>query len=75
VPLEAEGITTEVSRLGKFANSVGRPVSTHERQTLVRWVVIGEVAFLFFMGASVALHPGYVLARHEGAISEYGAHS
>jgi hypothetical protein len=40
----------------------------------VRWVVIGEVAFLFFMGASVALHPGYVLARHEGGISEYGVH-
>jgi hypothetical protein len=40
----------------------------------VRWVVFGEIAFLFFMGASVALHPGYVLARHEGGISEYGVH-
>jgi hypothetical protein len=40
----------------------------------VRWVVFGEVAFLFFMGVSVALHPGYVLARHEGGISEYGVH-
>ncbi len=40
----------------------------------MRWVVFGEVAFLFFMGASVALHPGYVLARHEGGISEYGVH-
>src|SRR5580698_9811085 len=26
------------------------------------------------MGASVALHPGYVLARYEGGISEYGVH-
>jgi hypothetical protein len=26
------------------------------------------------MGVSVALHPGYVLARHEGGISEYGVH-
>jgi hypothetical protein len=26
------------------------------------------------MGAGVALHPGYVLARHEGGISEYGVH-
>ncbi len=26
------------------------------------------------MGASVALHPGFVLARHEGGISEYGVH-
>ncbi len=41
----------------------------------VRWVVFGEVAFLFFMGVSVALHPGYVLARHEGGISEYGVHA
>jgi hypothetical protein len=41
---------------------------------LLRWVVFGEVAFLFFMGAGVALHPGYVLARHEGGISEYGVH-
>jgi hypothetical protein len=40
----------------------------------VWWVVIGEVTFLCFMGASVALHPGYVLARHEGGISEYGVH-
>jgi hypothetical protein len=37
-------------------------------------VVFGEVAFLFFMGVSVALHPGYVLARYEGGISEYGVH-
>lgn len=40
----------------------------------MQWVVFGEVAFLFFMGAGVALHPGYVLARHEGGISEYGVH-
>jgi hypothetical protein len=26
------------------------------------------------MAAGVALHPGYVLARHEGGISEYGVH-
>jgi hypothetical protein len=44
------------------------------RQRAVRWVVFGEIAFLFFMGVSVALHPGYVLARHEGGISEYGVH-
>lgn len=41
----------------------------------MRWVIFGEVAFLFFMGVSVALHPGYVLARHEGGISEYGVHA
>src|SRR5579863_7506797 len=27
------------------------------------------------MGVSVALHPGYVLARREGGISEYGVHA
>lgn len=40
----------------------------------LRWVVFGEVAFLFFMGVGVSLHPGYVLASHEGGISEYGVH-
>jgi len=45
------------------------------RLRAVRWVVFGEVAFLLFMGASVALHPGYVLARREGGISEYGLHA
>jgi hypothetical protein len=47
-------------------------VSSHLRA--VRWVVCGEVAFLLFMGVSVALHPGFVLARREGGISEYGVH-
>jgi hypothetical protein len=46
----------------------------NSRLRAVRWVVLGEVAFLLFMGVSVALHPGYVLARHEGGISEYGVH-
>jgi hypothetical protein len=41
---------------------------------LLRWVLFGEIAFLFFMGVGVALHPGYVLARREGGISEYGVH-
>jgi hypothetical protein len=44
------------------------------RLRALRWVIIGEVAFLFLMGMSVALHPGYVLARREGGISEYGVH-
>ena len=37
--------------------------------------MFGEIAFLLFMGVSVALHPGYVLARREGGISEYGLHA
>ena len=47
----------------------------NSRLYAVRWVVFGEIAFLLFMGVSVALHPGYVLARREGGISEYGLHA
>jgi hypothetical protein len=46
-----------------------------DRLRAVRWVVFGEVAFLFFMSVSVALHPGFVLARREGGISQYGVHA
>jgi hypothetical protein len=49
-------------------------VRAMNRPGAVRWVVFGEVAFLVFMAVSVALHPGYVLARKEGGISEYGVH-
>jgi hypothetical protein len=45
------------------------------RLRAVRWVVFGEVAFLLFMSVSVALHPGFVLARREGGISQYGVHA
>jgi hypothetical protein len=45
------------------------------RLRAVRWVIFGEVAFLFFMSVSVALHPGFVLARREGGISQYGVHA
>jgi uncharacterized membrane protein len=47
----------------------------NSKPRVVRWVVTGEVVFLLFMGLSVALHPGYVLARREGGISEYGVHA
>jgi hypothetical protein len=40
----------------------------------VKHIIFGEAAFLFFMGISVTLHPGYVLAKQEGGISEYGLH-
>jgi hypothetical protein len=36
--------------------------------------VTGEVAFLFFTAVSVALHPGFVLKRNEGGMSNYGLH-
>lgn len=44
------------------------------RLRAVRYIIFGEVVFLLFMGISVTLHPGFVLARREGGISEYGLH-
>jgi uncharacterized membrane protein len=37
-------------------------------------MVAGEVAFLVFTGVCVALHPGFVLKRNEGGMSDYGVH-
>jgi hypothetical protein len=58
-----------------IVSSDGEIVDRQGRLYAVRWVLFGEIAFLFFMGVSVALHPGYVLARREGGISEYGLHA
>jgi hypothetical protein len=38
------------------------------------YVVRGEITFLFFTAVSVALHPGFVLKRNEGGMSNYGVH-
>jgi hypothetical protein len=40
----------------------------------MRNVVTGEIAFLLFTAVSVALHPGFVLKRNEGGMSNYGLH-
>jgi hypothetical protein len=37
-------------------------------------MVRGELAFLFFIILSVALHPGFVLKSDEGGMSNYGLH-
>ncbi|MGP8009035.1 MAG: hypothetical protein ACLPKZ_02085 [Acidimicrobiales bacterium] len=37
-------------------------------------VTRGEIAFLFFVGVCVAIHPGFVLKRNEGGMSNYGLH-
>jgi len=37
-------------------------------------VLAGQVSFLVFLGLAVALHPGFVLKRDEGGISNYGVH-
>jgi hypothetical protein len=46
--------------------------STSDKRRAVTYVVRGELAFLFFTGVSVALHPGFVL--NEGGMSNYGLH-
>ena len=53
--------------------STARPVLP-SRWRALRNVVTGEIAFLFFTAVSVALHPGFVLKRNEGGMSNYGLH-
>jgi hypothetical protein len=45
-----------------------------KKRRAVTYVVRGELAFLFFTGVSVALHPGFVLKWDEGGMSNYGLH-
>jgi hypothetical protein len=40
----------------------------------VMYIVRGELAYLFFIVVSVALHPGFVLKSNEGGMSNYGLH-
>ena len=54
------------------ANSTGRALSDRARAS--SYVVRGEITFLFFTAVSVALHPGFVLKRNEGGMSDYGSH-
>ncbi len=51
-----------------------RPWVTREGWRAVTYIVCGELAFLFFTGVSVALHPGFVLKWNEGGMSDYGLH-
>ena len=50
----------------------GRALS--DRARAASYVVRGEISFLFFTAVSVALHPGFVLKRNEGGMSDYGSH-
>lgn len=38
------------------------------------YIVWGQVLYLVFLGVCVALHPGLVLKRDEGGVSNYGIH-
>ena len=48
--------------------------STSDQWHAYRLMVTGEVAFVLFTGVCVALHPGFVLKRNEGGLSDYGVH-
>src|ERR1700691_2171444 len=51
-----------------------RRESTSEKWRAVSNMVRGEVAFLIFTGVCIALHPGFVMNRNEGGLSDYGVH-
>ncbi len=54
--------------------AASRRTPTSERWRAVAYVARGELLFLFFTAVSVSLHPGYVLKRNEGGMSNYGLH-
>lgn len=51
-----------------------QPQMKSEQLRAVTFIVLGELAFLVFIGVSVALHPGFVLKWNEGGMSNYGLH-
>jgi hypothetical protein len=62
--------------LSEFAAHSYRPdphVSAAGKRA-VTYIVRGELAYLFFVIVSVALHPGFVLTSNEGGMSNYGLH-
>jgi hypothetical protein len=45
---------------------------TTDRATVL--IVTGQLSFVLLLSLSIALHPGYVLNRNEGGVSNYGVH-
>jgi hypothetical protein len=45
-----------------------------DKRRAVTYVARGEIAFLLLIAICVALHPGFVLKRNEGGMSNYGLH-
>ena len=45
-----------------------------DNERAVSWVVGGQVCFVLFIFVCVAIHPGFVLKRNEGGMSNYGVH-
>lgn len=63
-----------IRRSSRGAVSRSETRSTTGTWRAVIFVFRGEALFLFFTAVSVALHPGYVLKRDEGGMSNYGLH-
>jgi hypothetical protein len=61
-------------RLLRVATAVPRGLKSSDAWRAVRYIVVGELGFLFFTAVCVALHPGFVLKRNEGGMSNYGLH-
>jgi hypothetical protein len=59
------------SRGVRFAT---RRPSTSEKWRAASYMLRGEVAFLLLTCVCIALHPGFVLKRDEGGLSNYGVH-
>jgi hypothetical protein len=61
-------------RVSRGTTSGRRLTRSSDRWRAVKYVVRAELLFLFFTAVSVALHPGFVLKRNEGGMSNYGLH-
>ena len=48
--------------------------ASHGAPTPGALILAGQVCFVAFLAVGVALHPGFVLKRDEGGISNYGIH-
>jgi hypothetical protein len=61
-------------RSSRGKTAAARRPSTSSQWRALRFIVLGEVAFLVFTGVCVVLHPGFVVKRNEGGLSDYGVH-
>ena len=65
-----------MSTSGEWRGEESLPGAGDAPETLrgVDLVLYGQVSMAFFFAVCVALHPGFVLKRDEGGISNYGEH-
>jgi hypothetical protein len=63
----------EIRKASRDATS-GARLKLTSKKSAVTYMIRAELLFLFFLGVSVALHPGFVLKSDEGGMSNYGLH-